>query len=91
MADTRRNLHQLLKGKQLHSALHGVYTEVLHDLTAVLKGSDVKGQTAKATITASPSIEEFREQRRRKRKPTNAYNIHHGLGSAATVNDRPVF
>jgi hypothetical protein len=51
---------------QLYSALYAVYTEALHDLTAVLKG-----ETAKTTITASLSTEEFREQRRRKRKPTD--------------------
>jgi hypothetical protein len=67
--DTRRNLHQFLKGKQLYSALHGVYTEVLHDLTAVLKESVAKGETDKTTITAPPTIEEFRERRRPKLKP----------------------
>jgi hypothetical protein len=80
MADTRRNLHQLLKGKQLNSALYGVNTEVLHDLTAVLKESAATGETAN-------TIEDFCEKRRRKRKPTNdadkkprnqAYSIHHG-------------
>jgi hypothetical protein len=71
MADTRKNLHQLLKGKQLNSALYGVYTEVLHDLTVVPKESAAKVETDKTTITALPSIEEFREQRRRKRKPTD--------------------
>jgi hypothetical protein len=44
--------------------------KVLQDLTAVLKVSAAKKETRKITITASPSIEEFREQRRRKRKPT---------------------
>jgi hypothetical protein len=44
---------------------------VLHDLTAVLKESADKGETAKTTITVPSSIEEFREQRRRKRKPTD--------------------
>jgi hypothetical protein len=66
MADTRRNLHQLLKGKQLYSStLYGVYTEVLHDLTAA-----AKGETGKTTITAHLSIKEFHEQRRQKQKPT---------------------
>jgi hypothetical protein len=46
--------------------LYGVYTEALQDMTAVLKGSAAKGQT----FTASPSIEEFCGQRRRKLKPT---------------------
>jgi hypothetical protein len=44
MADTRRNPHQLLKGKQLYSAQYGVYTEVPHDLMAVLKDSAAKGE-----------------------------------------------
>jgi hypothetical protein len=57
MADTRRNVYQLLKGKQLYSALYGVYTEVLQVLTTVLKESAAKGETAKTTITALPSIE----------------------------------
>jgi hypothetical protein len=43
MAETRWNVHQFLKGKQLYSTLYGVYTEVLHDLTAVLKGGAAKG------------------------------------------------
>jgi hypothetical protein len=45
MGETRRNLHQLLKEKQLYSALYGVYTEVLHDLMAVLKESAAKGES----------------------------------------------
>jgi hypothetical protein len=61
MADTKRNLHQLLKGKQLYNALYGVYTEVLHDFMAVLEDSAAKVKTAKTTITAPPSIEEFHE------------------------------
>jgi hypothetical protein len=69
MAETRRDLHQLLKGEQPHSALYGVYTEVVHDSTAVLKETAAKGETAKITITEPPSNEEFRELRRRKRKP----------------------
>jgi hypothetical protein len=55
MVETRRNLHQYLKGKQLYSTLYGVYTEVLHDLTAVLKESAAKGETAKITTTEPPS------------------------------------
>jgi hypothetical protein len=85
MARTRRNLQQLLKGKQLYSTLYGVYTEVLHDVTAVLEESAAEGETTKTTITAPSSIEEFRERNRRKRKPTDdadkknqeTYNIHH--------------
>jgi hypothetical protein len=71
VANTRRNLHQLLKGKQMHSVLYRVYTEVLHDLTAVLKEGAAKGETAKTIITAPPSIKEFHEQRRRKQKHTD--------------------
>jgi hypothetical protein len=57
--------------KQLYSSLYGLYTEVLHDLTAVLKQSAAKAKTAKTTITVPPSLQEFREQRRWKRKPTD--------------------
>jgi hypothetical protein len=49
MAETRRNLHQILKEKQLYSALYGVYTEVLRELAAVLKESAAKEETATAT------------------------------------------
>jgi hypothetical protein len=41
MAETRRNLHQCMKGK-LYSAQYGVHTGVLHYLTAVLKESASK-------------------------------------------------
>jgi hypothetical protein len=47
MVETRRNIHQFLKGKELYRALYGVYTEMLQDLTAVLKESAAKGETAK--------------------------------------------
>jgi hypothetical protein len=69
MAETRRNLHQYLKGKQLYSTLYRVYTEVLHDLPAVLKESAAKGETAKITITEPSSNGEFCKQRKRNRKP----------------------
>jgi hypothetical protein len=71
MADTRRNLHQLLRGKQLYRTLYGVHTEVLQDLAAVIKESAAEGEIPKTTFTAPPSVEEFREQRRRMRKPTD--------------------
>jgi hypothetical protein len=45
MANTKRNVRQLLKGKQLYSALYGVYTEVLHDLKNALEGNAAKGET----------------------------------------------
>jgi hypothetical protein len=51
------------KGKQLYSALYGVYTRLPHNLREILKESAVKGERAKTTITAPPSIEKFREQR----------------------------
>jgi hypothetical protein len=60
MVDTSRNLHNFLKGKQLY----GVYTEVPHDLMAVLKVSASMRETAKNAITAPLSSEEFHEQRR---------------------------
>jgi hypothetical protein len=48
-----------------------VYTEVLHDLTTVLEKSVAKGERAKTTISAPPCNEEFRDQRRRKWKPSD--------------------
>jgi hypothetical protein len=75
MKETRRNLHRLLKRKQLFSALCGVCTEVIHDLTAILKESAAKEGTAKTTITGPPSIEEFREQRRRRRETSDDINV----------------
>jgi hypothetical protein len=71
MTVTRRNLHRLLKGKKLYSALYEVYTDVLHDLTAILRESVAKGKQKKSTITAPPSNEEFCEPRRRKLEPTD--------------------
>jgi hypothetical protein len=64
VADIRRNLHQLLEGKQLYSTQYGVCTEVLHILTAVLKENTANRETAKTAITTPPSIKEFHEQRR---------------------------
>jgi hypothetical protein len=89
MADTRRNFHLFLKGKQLYSALYGVYTKVLHVLTAVFKDSAAKGETAKATITAPLSIEEFCNQRRQKQKPAHDANKRAKKSTTATtgVND----
>jgi hypothetical protein len=50
MAGTGRNLHQLLVGKQLYSALYAVYKKVQHDLMAVLKDNTSKGETAKPKV-----------------------------------------
>jgi hypothetical protein len=44
MVDTRRNLHQLLKGKQLYNALYGVYTEELSSKRALPKGKQPRPQ-----------------------------------------------
>jgi hypothetical protein len=71
--ETKRNLHQLLNGKQLYCALYGTYTDVLHDLTA-LKQSAAKAETARTTITEPPSNEEFRDQRRQMQKPKDNTN-----------------
>jgi hypothetical protein len=48
-----------------------VYTEVLNDLMADLKKSAANRETAKTAVIGAPSIEEFCEQRRGKRKPTD--------------------
>jgi hypothetical protein len=71
MVDTRRKLRHILRGKLLYSALYGVYTVMLHDLMAVTEENAAEGETAKTTVTGRPSIEDFREQRRRKREPTD--------------------
>jgi hypothetical protein len=69
-AETSRNLHEFVKGNPLYSALHGVYAEVLQDLKDVLKENTDKGQTA--TQDKEPDgNEEFREQQRRKRNPSD--------------------
>jgi predicted transcriptional regulator len=39
MVDTRRDLLQLLKEKQLYNTLYAAYIEVLHNLMAVPKES----------------------------------------------------
>jgi hypothetical protein len=62
-AEISRNLHSVLKGKALFSALYGVYAEVLQDLKSV--ASTAKGQPTQE------NEEEFREQRRRKRNPSD--------------------
>jgi hypothetical protein len=67
-AETRRNLHQVLVGKPLYSALHGAYSEVLADLKVVLQQSASKVQLQPNNEPAAQ--EEFREQRRRKRNPS---------------------
>jgi hypothetical protein len=43
----------------------------VQDLKSALKEKDAKGERAKPTIAATPSIEEFHEQRKRKWKPTD--------------------
>jgi hypothetical protein len=89
MAVTRRNLNQLLKGVKLYSALYGMYTQVLEVLRAVLRENATNGETAKTTITAPPSIEEFHEQRRRKLKSTDDSDERAKKPTASTteVND----
>jgi hypothetical protein len=87
MADSRRDLHQFL-----YSALYGVYTEVLHDFTTVLKQSAAKAEGAKTTITVPPSIEEFREQRRQKCKSAGDADKTAKKHATSTmgVNDPPL-
>jgi hypothetical protein len=51
MAVTRRDLHQFLQRKAVVQRLYEVYTEMLHDLRAVLKENAAKGERAKSAIT----------------------------------------
>lgn len=81
MVDTGRNFHQLLKGKQLYSTLYEVYTEVLHDLTAVLpKGKQPRPQL----LHLGPSRNSVRKEdeivnlRWRRQRNQEDYNIHLG-------------
>jgi hypothetical protein len=96
MAEIRRSLHQLLQGKQLYSSMYGVYTEALHDLAAVTTETAAKGETAKTTIPAQPSIEEFRAKkrkaknyRRRRQNSQEAYSINHGSRRPAQLRSKP--
>jgi hypothetical protein len=44
VAETSINLHQLLKGKPLYSALDGFYVEVLNNIMAVLQANAAKDE-----------------------------------------------
>jgi hypothetical protein len=50
MVNTKSDILQLLKGKQLHSTLYGAYIEVVHGMTAVLKESSIKGEMARPQL-----------------------------------------
>jgi hypothetical protein len=52
-AETKRNLHQVLEGNPLYSALHGVYSEVLADLKVVLQQRASKVQRCKFSRATS--------------------------------------
>jgi hypothetical protein len=67
---TGQNYCQVLTGKNLFSALHGIYTVALLKLKARLKASI---RTAQSEETKSSSTQEdgFKEVRRRKRHGTN--------------------
>jgi hypothetical protein len=70
-AETCRNLHQLLKAKRLHSALHGVYADLLNDTTAVLKDTAGKDEASTIPVKEDEANEGFRELRRRKRSSSD--------------------
>jgi hypothetical protein len=67
-AETSRNLYGILKGKALYSAMHGVYAQVLQDLKCVVQENTASVQTT--TQGKEPEENEFREQRRHKRIPS---------------------
>jgi hypothetical protein len=69
--ETRKNLHQHLKGKALYSALCGIYTEVLQELKGVLQSSVAPREAENTAPVPTTSNEEFREQRRRKRNSSD--------------------
>jgi hypothetical protein len=87
-AETRRNLHQVLEGKPLYSALHGVYSEVLAVLKVVLQQSASKVQLQPNNEPAAQ--EEFWEQRRRKINPSEeAANKQKTMPTTGIKDPRP--
>jgi hypothetical protein len=68
--ENRQNFCKVLNGKNLFSALYGMYTVALHELKAVLKASTPAGQskTPKSTATQEDG---FKEVRRHKWHSTN--------------------
>jgi hypothetical protein len=70
-AETSRNLHQLLNGKTLCSALHGAYAEALNDPKAALQESAAKNEATTNAVKEAEANEEFREKRRRERNSSN--------------------
>jgi hypothetical protein len=89
--ETRKNLHQHLEGKALYSALFGVYTEVLRGLKGVLQDSaTTRGAENPASELETTSLnEDFREQRRCKRNPSDgqASKPKKPSAPATSVND----
>jgi hypothetical protein len=72
----RESYCNVLKGKQLFSVLYGLYTVTLNELKSVLQLSAQVPRQGVATSEAPPSEAEkmndgFREQRRRKRNPSD--------------------
>lgn len=55
----------------MHSALHGVHSDVLNDLTAVLKENAAKDETTTNPVKKAAANEEFREQKRSKRNSSD--------------------
>jgi hypothetical protein len=70
--ENRQNLCKVLNGKNLFSALYGMYsyTNALHELKAVLKASNPVGQS-KTPKSAASQEDDFKEVRRLKRQGTN--------------------
>jgi hypothetical protein len=86
--ETRKNLHQHLEGKALYSALYGIYTEVLHELKGELQGSVARGEAANPAPDPEQTTEGFREQRRRKRNPSDGQHSKAKPSTPTTsVND----
>jgi hypothetical protein len=85
MAETRRNLHQLLKGKQLYCALYRGCTGVPHDLATVLEESAAKGDSQDHPYCTSlqqgvPWAEKTKAEtfRQRRQKNQEISNNRHG-------------
>jgi hypothetical protein len=68
--ENRQNFCKVLNGKNLFSALYGMYTVTLHELKAMLKASTPAGQS-KTPKSAATREDGFKEVRRRKRQSKN--------------------
>jgi Fe-S oxidoreductase len=85
MEETRRNLHQLMKGKHGYCALYGVYTRCYttwqqSSKRELPKGKQPRPQVLQLVCRGIPWVKKTEAQtfRRYQRKNQEAFNTHHG-------------